>query len=512
MISCCGPFRVTQIVGHQHQDALGRLSAHVSPLTRNFIVDAPDHLAHFRLRVALEAGSEFDLGEIQLQRGRTLTGRVFDGEDMEPIEGVTIALTGKPKKGQVYGYRESFITGYLISEVTARTNAEGEYSLSPFPYDAVVVTAYAENYQSEEWQVRAGQETLDMSLRRWDPESTRIFGRVETTSGEPVKGWLGKWNRDLKQGIGGDCTTDPDGTFDCAIGIGRYSVNAETKFGETNTVNLNVKNGHSYEIRLVVEAKGRLLGHVDGLLHGEYANLVITAGEGEEIRRYRQDKNGEFTIKGIGEGEFTLTATTNLYRQLTRTFEVLGEDGTADVSLVFEGSSRLHGRIVESSWGSNIFFEIRAQPKDTRATAAAGVVNDDRTYEIHGLDNGTYTVSVWRVEDHGTYSTQTQEAKKTIEISDDTKLDFQLSTLFVAGNVSLDGDLSKVSIDLVREAEDGSPRYSASVRRNGEFRIAGVQSGTYMLWVAHADVVPYKETLSVVTSVEGLQIELAPCW
>ncbi len=494
---------------HRHIEVAGKLSAFVSPMTRDFIVDASDHLAHFRLRVALEAGSEFDLGEIQLQRGRTLTGRVFDAEDMEPIEGVEIALTGEPQKDQTYGFRENFMTGYLLSKVTARTNSEGEYSLSPVPRNQVVVHSNAKGYQYEGWQVRARQETLDMPLRRWDPETTRIIGRIETTSGEPVKGLLRKWNRDLRQGRT-DCASDLDGTFDCPIGIGRYSVSASTKFGKSNIVNLNVKTGNSYEIRLIVEAKGRLLGRVDGLLHKEYADLVITTGEGEEIRNARQVENGEFAIEGIGEGEFTLTATTNLYRQLTRTFELLGEDGTADISLVFEGSSRLHGRIVESSWGSNVFLEVRAQPKNTRSTAAARLVNDDRTYEIHGLDDGTYTVGLWRVESHGTHSTHMEEARKTIEISGDTKLDFQLSTLFVAGSVFLDGDLSKVSIDLVRESEDGSPRYSTSVRRNGEFRIEGVQSGTYMLWVVHADFVPYKETLSVVTSVNGLQIELIP--
>lgn len=494
---------------HRHIEAAGKLSAFVSPMTRDFIVDAPDHLAHFRLRVALEAGSEFDLGEILLQRGRTLTGRVFDAEDMEPIEGVEIALTGEPKKDQTYGFRENFMTGYLLSKVTARTNSEGEYSLSPVPRNQVVVHSNAKGYQYQGWQVRARQKTLDMPLRRWDPETTRITGRIESTTGEPVKGLLSKWNRDLRQGRT-DCASDPDGTFDCPIGIGRYSVSASTKFGQSNAVNLNVKNGNSYEIRLIVEAKGRLLGRVDGLLHQEYADLAITAGEGEEIRNAWQVENGEFSIEGIGEGEFTLTATTNLHRQLTRTFEVRGEDGTADISLVFEGSSRLHGRIIESSWGSNIYLEIRAQPKRSQSTSAAGLVNDDRTYEIHGLDDGSYTVEVWRFDNHGTYTTQTQEARKTIEISGDTKLDFQLSTLFVAGNVSLDGDLSKASIDLVREVEDGSPRHSASVRRNGEFRIAGVQSGTYMLWVVHPDFEPYKETLSVVTSVDGLQIQLAP--
>lgn len=496
-------------IGHRHHNALGKLSAYVSPVTGYLIVDSPNYVAHFRLRVALEAGEEFDLGEIRLQRGRVLTGRVFDADDMKPIEGVKIALTGMPKKGQTYGFRENFMTGYLGSKVTARTNANGEYSLGPLPHDQVVLRSYVEGYQTEEWQVRSNQKTLDIPLRRWDRESTRVFGRVQTTSGESVKGWLTKWNRDMGTGRG-DCDTDLDGTFNCAIGIGRFSVSAETKFGVTNTVNLNVKNGQSYEVRLIVEANGRVSGVVDGLLHGEQANLSISTIEGEEIRNDRQYNNGEFLIEGIGEGVFTLTATTSLNRQLTRTFEVLGEDGSESVNLLFEGTSRLHGRIIESSWGSNVFFEVRAQPRNTRSAVASGWVNDDRTYEIHGLDDGTYTIGVWRVENHGSHTTETLEVRKTIEVSGDTKLDFQLSTLYVTGNVSLDGDLSKVSIDLVREAEDGSPRYSAKVRTNGKFRIAGVQSGTYMLWVVHPDFEPYKETLSVVTSVDGLQIQLAP--
>lgn len=518
--------------GLQHLDTGGILSAYVNPRTAHFVIDAPEYNAHFELRVALEAGGEFDLGEIQLQRGRVLTGRVFDRETLDPIEGVEISLTGQPKKGQTYGYRENFMTGYLISKVTARSNSVGEFSLGPFPHDAVVVRSFSENYQTEEWQVRAGQKTLELPLRRWDRDSTRIFGQVKTTSGEPVQGWLTRLNRDLREGRGG-CDTDLDGTFDCAIGIGRYSVTAETKFGETNTVNLNVKNGQSYEVRLIVEAIGRVSGVVDGLMHGETADLAVSSIEGEKFRRAWQDldgaydngeyavqgeeirrasrvKNGEYVIEGIGEGEFTLSATTSLHRKLTRTFEVFGEDGTTEVNLVFEGSSRLHGRIIESSWGSNLFFEIRAQPKNTDSASASGWVNDDRTYEIHGLEDGTYTVGVWRVENHGSLTTQSLAARKSIDISGDTSLDFQLSTLFVAGNVFLDGDLSMVSVDLIGQMEESGPRYFGKVNGSGEFRLEGVQPGEYRLRVMHDDFEPYKDTLSVVTSVEGLQIELTP--
>ena len=77
---------------YPHSGAKGEISAMVDRNTMGLIVDSEEHTAHFKLDIELESVDEYDMGAVALERGRQLTGKVYDESNGQPIVGATVSL------------------------------------------------------------------------------------------------------------------------------------------------------------------------------------------------------------------------------------------------------------------------------------------------------------------------------------------------------------------------------------------------------------------------------------
>ncbi|MCY4142177.1 MAG: carboxypeptidase-like regulatory domain-containing protein [Gammaproteobacteria bacterium] len=373
----------------------GEISSRVDSRTTALIVDSDEHNAHFIVDLELESVDEYDLGVIALKPGRELTGQVLDASTGNPVEGATVSLYHHDWAGDIDLHWHGFIRSLLSYTVESITNEEGEYSLKPLPDESVRISARAWEYVSQELEVGEAATVLDIRLVHRKSLKTRIRGRIETGTGEPVGGMLSI------QGDRGSTrsTVQDDGLFDHAVNPGTYKVRAMTDQGNSDTITVTVNEDETQEITLTVESKGRLSGNISGLWDGELVTLsVFSEVERSTVRNIYRIGNGEFHTAGIGFGEFTLNASSNRGREQVRTFELSAGSGEAFVELNFTGDSRLYGS-VRFPDGSFPKGTVTAMPKQSGSTSSSSEINDDGTYEIRGLDDGEYTVRTMETEE-----------------------------------------------------------------------------------------------------------------
>ena len=366
----------------------GEISSLVDPKTTALIVDSEEHNAHFIVDLELESVDEYDLGVIALKPGRELTGQVLDASTGDPVEGATISLYHHDWAGDIDPHWHGFMRSLLSYTVESVTNEKGEYSLKPLPEESVRIGARAWEYVSQELEVGETATVLDIRLVHRKSLKTRIRGRVETETGEPIGGLLSIQGDRASTGS----TVQDDGLFDHAVDAGTYRVRAMTDQGNTDTVTVTVNEDETQEITLTVDSKGRLSGNISGLWDSELVTLsVFSEVERSTVRNIYRIGNGEFHTAGIGFGEFTLNASSNMGREQVRTFELNAGSGEAFVELNFTGDSRLYGS-VRFPDGSFPKGEVMAVPKQNEKTSSSAEINEDGTYEIRGLDDGEYTL------------------------------------------------------------------------------------------------------------------------
>lgn len=408
---------------YQHNDAQGQLSAPVDSEARGLVVDSPEYSAFINMEISLESLEEHDLGTIELDPGRTVSGQVYDVANREPIEGAEVSCLGEGWTGVMQTLERTFTSRYLTQSVRSVTDVNGEYTLKPMPTEETVLYVTATGYESQEVRLEVGQTSADVALRIWDPDRTRIFGRIETTTGEAVAGSVEFFHVENNSGVG--FGTEEDGSFEFSTRPGTHQVSASTEYGRAETVTLKMQDGDNTEVILVVDPSGSLYGSVKGLQGAETAFLSISDSE-RSIRSKHLSENGDFVIQGVGYGAFTLRARTSMNRELKRSFEIPESTGEARLDLFFGGSSRLYGSLVSGD-GEMPVARVRATPVEDLATHGWGNVLDDGSFEIQGLDDGEYLIETF-LRSGESYASEDGERihHVKIELAGDTELLIQL--------------------------------------------------------------------------------------
>ena len=374
----------------------GRISVMVDPRTWGLVVDSKDHVVHFDLGLDLQSVNAYHLGTIALDPGKQLSGRVYDSASGEPVEGATVALVGYHRASVRDAMTINFVPSFLGRTVRTTTTANGEFVLKPLPFVTSRISVFAWGYQSEELQVGETFTVLDIPLDvdRGIDSFARIQGTIETLSGELVGGNVAVRNTD---GSGSTRSGHDDGRFNLHLKAGTYNIFAVTDLGKSDTVTITVDEAETLEVRLIVDPKGRLVGHILGLRDDELATVSVHFDH-TEIGRIEGVENGEFSIEGVGLGELRVTATTTTDRELIKSFEIDSHSQEAFVELDFGGSSRLYGTV---HWpaGSIPSGKVRVVPKQAGKISGWCVIGPDGKFEIRGLNDAEYTVSTMqRVE------------------------------------------------------------------------------------------------------------------
>lgn len=385
---------------YPHSGAKGEISAMVDRNTMGLIVDSEMHTAYFKLDIELESVDEYDMGAIALERGRQLTGKVYDESSGQPIVGATVRLQGHvDDQLEVDFFWSGIRRDYLSRSVQSISDDNGVYELAPLPIRSTHIIVSGFEYLRTELQVDEGVTQIDIPLTKNPALNTRIKGKIVTDVGEPAHGTV---VLQTDSGSRRSSSGRPDGTFDIVMKADDYDVYAVTDQGRSDKVRVALAEGEIQEVTLVIKSEGRLTGIIEGLADGETASLSIGADSGSfgsssgsfGSRQVSGLGNGDFVVEGIGIGKFFLTATTNRNREQQQSFEVSEGIGEASVELYFTGQSRLYGSLRLSD-GSIPKGEIKAVAKDSGKTSGWSAINDDGTIEINGLEDGEYTIVVF---------------------------------------------------------------------------------------------------------------------
>lgn len=379
----------------QQSGSNGEFSCLVDSATEGMIVDADEHIPHFIMNLNLKMVESYDMGVIALNRGRTLTGRVYDASTAEPIPGAAVSHFDSGLSEDVDYAWENIVSIFSNETRHSTTDAKGEYKLSRLPVDSTKLSVSADGYARQEIEVDAAVAEFDIPLSRKELPRSKIWGRVETDTGNPIGGTVYFVS---ETGVRGQVGVLGDGLFDYATKPDPYDVYAITDQGVSATVSVVLSEDEIREITLVVDSKGRLIGVITGLVDDETATLsVYTESMEINIRTLQGVANGGFVVDGLGIGAFKLSARSSHKRFQTKSFEVDVETGEAYVELIFSGNSRLYGTLGFPD-GSVPKGEIWAVAKHEGQTSSSCSINSDGTYEILGLHDGEYTVHIQQLK------------------------------------------------------------------------------------------------------------------
>ena len=377
---------------YPHVKSNGKITARVDAESRELVIDAPDYAPFFQTEFAFNSREQIDMGIVELDPGIRVVGLVYDSTSRQPVSGAEIVSFGEGLLGQRITPRNTFIARYMQERIKTTTDAEGRYAIDSLPSGKSILSVYASEYEWEMVQIDAQTVPLDIGLTPLDASTTKIVGRIQTSTGETIAGQVRFHHVESDRGVW--IYSENDGSFEYAASAGVHKVYASTRVGWSETIDVDVVEGDIEEIDLVVDSFGRLVGAVSGLKGAEGVFVSVVSGD-RTVRRTGRISNGDFSITGLGVGTFTVRARTTMNRLLERTFDLSDEVSEAHVDISFKGNSRLYGKVLSIS-DRDGFLQIRAQGKEQGSVSAWSDILDDGSFEIRGLTDGEYWLELGR--------------------------------------------------------------------------------------------------------------------
>ena len=410
----------------RHSESNGKISAQIDSAARAIVVSAPKYVPFFTTDLALDSVDEYDMGIVELDPGREVTGLVYDLESRQPIEGATIASLGRRiEEGAAPTGRSYFVAQYMESKINVKSDANGKFSLGPVPSEWSSLREDAFGYESLE--VVAGSQTdIDIGLTQVDFQNTKIVGRVQTTHGNPVNGTV--VFSDVVNHSGTTRRIKDDGRFEFSTVAGRYRVHAVSNRGRSKAIEVDVSNGKTENVVLVVDPFGRLVGTITGLERAEGASAMVLS-ENRNVQSTERISNGEFVLEGMGTGSFKVRVSTTMNRQIERSFELTSDADEAYADFVFGDDSRLYGKVL-SQVDDDSNLQVRAIGKEKESISGWSDLLHDGSFEIRGLTDGEYWIEVGKRSTWGLGESNKDRSGTRIGIvvAGDTELNLNAST------------------------------------------------------------------------------------
>lgn len=362
--------------------------ANVPAGATTLVVSAPGY-APARLNVTVEEGKVHEAGEMQLEAGVTLTGRVT-GPNGSGVPNVTI----RPVASLMGGAGSS-------SSLSARTDDRGEYTLEGLPSGDETILFSHDDYVSARKRVKLeGREVrLDAQLGK----GVRITGSVVTESGAPVA--EAAVEATSSSGTFEGAKTNANGVFEIeSAAPGRYRFTAhKSGYAQGTLEDFDVTSGAP--LRIVLSAGGTIYGRVTGLSDTELPRAEVHAYTGPRNNMTaRVDAQGNYRLEGASLGTVELSASVGGpagYRSSPgKTVEVTA-GGSHQVDFAFGGTAVVSGRVMRN--GSPL-PNAQVTFGGSNAGSAATRTDDRGAYSL-SVDDGEYTVMV-RDGREGTYRTK----------------------------------------------------------------------------------------------------------
>lgn len=240
---------------------------------------------------------------------------------------------------------------------------------------------------------------------------------------------------------------------------------------------VSIVEGRSVEDLVLERMSGALIrGTVAGLPPSRLGLLRVTGIGDGYFAETATDEQGHFVLRDVPAGSVRVGASTRgrPLQFVRRIVEIADGAGEIFVELVFQGSSCASGRVILGGRPvSGVMVVAIAQPVGAESPRAITMTDDRGFYELEGLADGDYQVSIRSVH-------------RSLRIDGDTVVDFELPTGSLRLRV-LDAVTSRPLSGAQVRLDGGGDPFSARTAvtdMEGGFDVSDLDEGAHLITVA----------------------------
>jgi len=432
-------------------------------------------------RPAEVAGIEIREGErregviLSLKSGGSVVGRVLEPRRGTGVSNASVCWFEGSDGSQFPG---ATVVAQEAGDGTAvSTDADGRYRLDGLPTGMITIAAEHPDYLGASRQVEVEDEaTVDLTLSLGGSIAGSVLGRNRRSV---IPGALVTLE---DQGGGfsmGDSThSDGAGGFLFEhLRAGRYRVSARFSGGSTSWVNVVLAESQRLDGVILETKVGAVVrGTVSGLPSTQLAGINVFASSNSEYQdAVITGDDGLFMLQDVPAGVIELHASvaSPSMRSVSKNFEVPEGALEVPVDIVFEGASRLSGRVTRGDKPiSDMFISATPDPPSSMAGRSSGRTDESGWYAIEGLSDGIYEIRL------GKY-------RRVFVVSGDTNGDIALPTMSISGVVTESGSNDPIQGANV-QVESGEETSTFSLIRSmtdshGAYLLDNIEPGNYLL-------------------------------
>lgn len=439
--------------------------------------------------VEMLEGEDRDLGEVELEPGRSVFGRVTDDVGAPLADASIYVLEGSARNlmrmnRPPWGVEPDAVSGADGSFIVADRRADETISL----------LAHRKGFTLSQ---RSGVEVAnaDAIVLELEPAS-RVSGVVLDEDESPVPGasvmltksTIGPGGRAFFSGMGGSGETDSEGRFVIEnVRPDTWTLGAGGRgFLSTTRPAVEVPRGEDVEdLELTLSRGARLAGLVlepDGSPAGDASVSIADREEGGVGawmsfggRAARTDAEGRFVLEGLDMGDQSVRASHADYPSLTRDVEI-GE-GSNSITLTFDAGLSVSGRVVDRGGAPVAGANAYLRPAGSGWRAGRAETGPDGSFVIEGMKPGEYEASA---SASGYSSPEETQRVTLVEGQAPAPLELVLSeSAVIRGRVIGLESRDYADVRVSAASSEGRWGSSSGVDFEGAFLLEGVGPGTW---------------------------------
>ncbi|HEX6903303.1 MAG TPA: carboxypeptidase-like regulatory domain-containing protein [Thermoanaerobaculia bacterium] len=452
------------------------------------------------------AGGVTELGALRLSHGAVIEGRVVDQQG-RPVAGAIV---------QAYDQETR-------DDTVIETGADGRFVMAEFRRGSRInLWAGKQGYGDGRFEgVEAPTQEL-VTIRLTPMHRHRVLYTVRNEKGEPIPGaTLSFFTQEMKRMmrmmsdiafIGNDAQVDEEGRYEHeSAEPGIVTIQARATGYLPREVDIEIpEEGDLENLEITLQtAPAVIVGQVTGPGGEPVGDAYVSVYEKERTGRGlspgpvelpRTDSNGRFRIQGLTEGQWGVSVDAHGYRRELRDLEVHTGENRFDIRL--ERGAEAEDQEVDSAdrperendhkgtiSGSILGLDAKALAKikavhayQPPGTSKSSQVTVRGEYRIEGLAPGEWTVSAdtghRRIEVKTNLTAAGSEAHLDLEFPPGVS---------VSGKILRRGEPVAETTVRVLEGPRTSSWASAACNQRGEFRLEGIDAGSYRLGIFSRD-------------------------
>ena len=436
--------------------------------------------------VVVEEGATAAGVEVRAAKGATLKGHVVDALTGAPVANATASISAAGSGPGMGG------VGATAPDGGATTDADGRFELAGVATGKQTLHVTQPDYTDASQAVEVTGDDAAVEVRM--TQGGVLAGSVVSDAGGPVPGATVS----LAEAGGGDgfgfgpgagaqqTMSDGAGQFSFDhLGAGRYTATATLGSNTSGPAEVVLQAGQSQQgVTLQLQTGVTIQGTVSGLPATMVNGMTVTAaGADSYTGSMRVGADGGFEFDHVPVGVVTLRGTatdpSGSTRSATKQVTATADQPILPVELVFDPGYALSGQVTQGGQpvaGANVFAGLLGGG----GRQATAVTDDAGSYQLTGLQQGTYTVAAISA---AAGSSQPQ----TVTLTSDQTLDIEFPSAKITGQVvDADGNLPLANATVTATAQDpnaapGARQRPVTTDSNGQFSFAGLDEGSYTL-------------------------------